>query len=97
MSVLQVSNGQVINRYDDITTAARSVDGQVSHISECMRLVPHRNTLKDMNGGIQMNNQLPWERPRIKRILDMFPNSRVFNIKRLTIDRKETNSYDIPR
>ena len=38
-----------------------------------------------MNGGIQMNNQLPWERPRIKRILDMFPN------------RKETNSYDIPR
>lgn len=44
-----------------------------------------------------MNNQLPWERPRIKRILDMFPNSRVFNIKRLTIDRKEANSYDIPR
>lgn len=46
MSVLQVSNGQVINRYDDITTAARSVDGQVSHISECMRSVPHRNTHK---------------------------------------------------
>lgn len=50
-----------------------------------------------MNGGIIMNNQLPWERPRIKRILDMFPNSRVFNIKRLTIDRKETNTDDIPR
>lgn len=32
VSVLQVSNGQVINRYDDITAAARSVDGQVSHI-----------------------------------------------------------------
>lgn len=46
MSVLQVSNGQVINRYDNITTAARSVDGQVSHISECMRSVPHRNTHK---------------------------------------------------
>lgn len=46
MSVLQVRNGQVINRYDDITTAARSVDGQVSHISECMRSVPHRNTHK---------------------------------------------------
>lgn len=46
VSVLQVSNGQVINRYDDITTAARSVDGQVSHISECMRSVPHRNTHK---------------------------------------------------
>ena len=43
---MQVSNGQVINRYDDITTAARSVDGQVSHISECMRSVPHRNTHK---------------------------------------------------
>lgn len=44
--MLQVSNGQVINRYDDITTAAKSVDGQVSHISECMRSVPHRNTHK---------------------------------------------------
>ena len=46
VSVLQVSNGQVINRYDNITTAAKSVDGQVSHISECMRSVPHRNTHK---------------------------------------------------
>lgn len=46
VSVLQVSNGQVINRYNDITTAAKSVDGQVSHISECMRSVPHRNTHK---------------------------------------------------
>lgn len=46
VSVLQVSNGQVINKYDDITTAAKSVDGQVSHISECMRSVPHRNTHK---------------------------------------------------
>ena len=46
VSVLQVSNGKVINRYDNITTAAKSVDGQVSHISECMRSVPHRNTHK---------------------------------------------------
>lgn len=46
VSVLQVRNGQVINKYDDITTAARSVDGQVSHISECMRSLPHRNTHK---------------------------------------------------
>ena len=46
VSVLQVSNGQVINKYGDITTAARSVNGQVSHISECMRSVPHRNTHK---------------------------------------------------
>ena len=46
VSVLQVSNGQIINKYDDITTAARSVDGQVSHISECMRSLPHRNTHK---------------------------------------------------
>ena len=46
VGVLQVSNGQVINKYDDITTAAKSVDGQISHISECMRSVPHRNTHK---------------------------------------------------
>jgi len=33
VSVLQVRNGQVINRYDDITTTARSVDGQsISYI-----------------------------------------------------------------
>ena len=46
VSVLQVRNGHVINRYDNITTAARSVDVQVSHISECMRSLPHRNTHK---------------------------------------------------
>ena len=46
VSVLQVRNGQVINRYNDITTAAKSVDGQISHISECMRSMPHRNTHK---------------------------------------------------
>ena len=46
VSVLQIRNGQVINRYDNITTAAKSVDGQISHISECMRSMPHRNTHK---------------------------------------------------
>lgn len=30
------------------------------------------------------NNTLPWDRPRVKRILELFPNSRVFNIKRIT-------------
>ena len=44
-----------------------------------------------------MNNQLPWERPRIKRILDMFPNSRVFNIKKMSSVTKEVNKDDIPR
>lgn len=29
-----------------------------------------------------MDNQLPWEKPRIKRILELFAGSRVFNIKR---------------
>lgn len=31
-----------------------------------------------------MDNTLPWDRPRVKRILELFPNSRVFNIKRIT-------------
>jgi hypothetical protein len=60
VSVLQISNGQVINKYDDITTAARSVNGQVSHISECMRSVPHRNTHKGYewrNSNEQSNEQ----------------------------------------
>ena len=46
IKVVQVKDGEVINRYDDITTAAKSVDGQVSHISECMRSALHRNTHK---------------------------------------------------
>lgn len=44
--VVQVKDGEVVNRYDDITSAAREVNGQESHISECMRSIPHRNTHK---------------------------------------------------
>ena len=57
VSVSQVSNRQVVNRYDDITTAAESVDGQVSHISECMRSVPHRNTHKGYEWRRNSNEQ----------------------------------------
>lgn len=46
IKVVQMKDGEVINRYDDITSAAKSVDGQVSHISECMRSIPYRNTHK---------------------------------------------------
>lgn len=35
-----------------------------------------------------MSGTLPWEKPRIKRILDLFPNSRVFNIKKISQVRK---------
>ena len=35
-----------------------------------------------------MNNLLPWEKPRIKRILELFPNSKVFNIKKISQIRK---------
>lgn len=45
-----------------------------------------------------MNNQLPWERPRIKRILELFQGSKVFNIKKqTTVIRKEINKDDIQR
>lgn len=35
-----------------------------------------------------MDNQLPWEKPRIKRILELFPNSRVFTIKKISSVRE---------
>ena len=31
-----------------------------------------------------INNELPWNRPRIKRILELFTGSRVFNIKKIS-------------
>ena len=36
-----------------------------------------------MNGGVAMKQILPWEKPRIKRILDLFTGSKVYNIKKL--------------
>jgi hypothetical protein len=48
---------------------------------------------------IFMNNeQLPWEKLEIKRILELFPGSRVFNIKKRqqTVNR-EVNKDEIPR
>lgn len=44
-----------------------------------------------------MNNQLPWEKPRIKRILELFSGSRVFNIKKISQVTKEVNGDEIPR
>jgi hypothetical protein len=40
------------------------------------------------------NNQLPWDRPRIKRILELFTGSRVFNIKKISQVR-EVNKDEI--
>lgn len=44
------------------------------------------------------NEQLPWEKLEIKRILELFPGSRVFNIKKKqqTVNR-EVNKDEIPR
>ena len=44
-----------------------------------------------------MDNQLPWEKPRIKRILELFAGSKVFNIKKMSTVTKEVNRDDIPR
>lgn len=42
-------------------------------------------------------NQLPWEKPRIKRILELFTGSRVFNIKKMSMVTKEVNKDEIQR
>lgn len=44
-----------------------------------------------------MDNQLPWEKPRIKRILELFPNSRVFNIKKISSVREVGRNEEIQR
>ncbi len=44
-----------------------------------------------------VNNQLPWEKPRIKRILELFVGSRVFNIKKISSVTKEVNKDEIQR
>lgn len=44
-----------------------------------------------------MNNELPWERPRIKRILELFQNSRIFNIKKISTQREVGNNNEIQR
>ncbi len=43
------------------------------------------------------NNQLTWEKPRIKRILELFVGSRVFNIKKMSSVTKEVNKDEIQR
>lgn len=43
------------------------------------------------------NQQLPWEKPRIKRILDLFQGSRVFGIKKISSVREVGKDEDIQR
>lgn len=44
--VAQFRDGELIKTYNDLSSAAVEVGGQQSHISECMRNVPHRHTHK---------------------------------------------------
>ena len=44
--VRQYLNGKFIKEYDSITDAAKAVNGQACHISECMRGVRRRHTHK---------------------------------------------------
>lgn len=43
-----------------------------------------------------INNQLPWDKPRIKRILELF-GGRVFNIKKLSQVREVGKDEKIQR
>lgn len=43
------------------------------------------------------NNDVPWERPRVKRIIELF-RGRVFSIKKVNNVHKEVNvNEEIPR
>lgn len=46
-------------------------------------------------GGIIMNNELPWDKPRIKRIVELFCG-KVLNIKKISSIR-EVNRDEIQR
>ena len=43
------------------------------------------------------NNVLPWEKPRIKRILELFAGSKVFNIKKISQIREVGKNEEIQR
>ena len=54
--------------------------------------------IKDTNGGVAMEYQMPWEKPRIKRILDLFVGSKVYNIKKIsTVKEVHTQNDEIDR
>lgn len=45
-----------------------------------------------------MEYQMPWEKPRIKRILDLFVGSKVYNIKKIsTVKEVHTQNDEIDR
>lgn len=44
--VAQFKGGKFLREYNSVNEAAKSVNGQPSHISECMRHIPHRHTHK---------------------------------------------------
>lgn len=46
VAVVGISNDGHTLRYESITDAARDVDGQASHISECIRNIEHHKTHK---------------------------------------------------
>ena len=50
-----------------------------------------------MNGGNNMQNSLPWEKPRIKRVIELFPGSKVFNIKKISQVREVGKDNEIQR
>lgn len=46
VAVVGISSDGHALRYKSITDAAKDVDGQASHISECMRNIEHHKTHK---------------------------------------------------
>ena len=46
IETIQILNGKIVGRYGSACEAAKAVNGQESHISECMRNALHRHTHK---------------------------------------------------
>lgn len=46
IKVAQFKDGKLVREYDGLNDAAKEIGGQQSHISECMRDIPHRHTHK---------------------------------------------------
>ena len=46
IKIIQILNGKIVGRYNSACEAAEAVNGQESHISECIRNIPHRHTHK---------------------------------------------------
>jgi hypothetical protein len=57
IKIKQYKNGKCVGRYNSMTDAAKAVNGQESHISECINNVLYRHTHKGYEWRIDYDSE----------------------------------------